>query len=116
MKLDFLFSTDMELNNNQLYSFCTEIIDLLLVCLALKCERIRIFFTSFAYDCFSMCVDSDKNSKILRLCYKHVIAMSSGKSKEKYQQLVFSEVCLEQVEVICWRSCLKFVFSSRFWF
>ena len=28
--------------------------------------------------------------------------MSSRKSKEKYHQLVFSEVCLEHVQVICW--------------
>ena len=43
-----------------------------------------------------MCLDSDK--KILHLCSKHVIAMSSRKSKEKYHQLVFSEVCLEHVQ------------------
>ena len=65
-------------------------------------------------NCFSMCLDSDK--KILHLCSKHMIAMSSRKSKEKYHQLVFSEVCLEHVQVTCWRSCLKFVLSSRFWF
>ena len=35
--------------------------------------------------------------------------MSSQKSKEKYHQLVFSEVCLEHVQLIRWsRSCLKF--------
>ena len=54
-----------------------------------------------------MCLDSDK--KILHLCSEHVIAMSSRKRKEKYHQLVFSEVCLEHVQVICWRSCLKLV-------
>ena len=42
--------------------------------------------------------------------------MSSRKSKKKYHQLVASEVCLEHVQAICWRSCLKFVLSSRFWF
>ena len=47
-----------------------------------------------------MCLNSD--TKILPLCYKHVIAMSSRESKEKYHQLVFSEVCLEHVQVICW--------------
>ena len=61
-----------------------------------------------------MRLDSDK--KILHLCSKHVIAMSSRKRKEKIHQVVFSEVCLEHVQVICWRSCLKFVLSSRFWF
>ena len=52
-----------------------------------------------------MCLDNDK--KNLHLCSKHVIAMSSRKSKEKYHQLVFSEVCLENVQVIYWRSCLN---------
>ena len=52
--------------------------------------------------------------RILHLCSKHVITMSSR--KEKYHQLVFSEVCLEHVQVIYWRSCLTFVLSSRFWF
>ena len=56
-------------------------------------------------NCFSMCLDIDK--KILGLCYKHVISMSSRKSKEKYHQLVFPEVCFEHVQ---------FVLSSRFWF
>ena len=37
-------------------------------------------------NCFSICLDSDK--KILPLSYKHVIATSSRKSKEKYHQLV----------------------------
>ena len=40
-----------------------------------------------------MCVDSDK--KILPLCHEHVIAMSSRKVKEKYDQLVFSEICFK---------------------
>ena len=37
-----------------------------------------------------MYLDSDK--KILPLCYKHVVSMSSHKCKEKYHQLVFSEL------------------------
>ena len=39
MKLEFLFLTGIK------YSFWTGIIDLLLVCLALKCELTRSFFT-----------------------------------------------------------------------
>ena len=31
---------------------------------------------------FSMCLDSDK--RVLPVCYKHAIAMSSRKIKEKY--------------------------------
>ena len=42
------FYCSLELSNNHLYSFWTEIIDLLLVSLALKCERTRSFFTPLA--------------------------------------------------------------------
>ena len=38
---------------------------------------------------FSMCLDSDK--KILPLCYKHVVAMSSRKIRGKFHQLVFQK-------------------------
>ena len=38
--------------------------------------------------------------------------MSSRQMKEKNRQLVFSEVCLKLLQVICWSiSCLKFVLS-----
>ena len=63
-----------------------------------KMRANKRFFLLRLPNCFSMCLDSDK--KILPLCYKRVIAMSSRKSKEKYHQLVFSEVCLEHVHVI----------------
>ena len=46
-----------------------------------------------------MCLDSDK--KILHLCEKHVIV-------RRNINIVFSEVSLEHIQVICWRSCLKF--------
>ena len=45
---------------------------------------------------FSLCPDSDK--KILPLCYKHVIAMSSRKIGGNLTSL-------------CFQSCLKFVLS-----
>ena len=65
----------------------------LFICFALKCERTNVFLTNW----LSMCRDSDK--KIFRLCYKHVIAMSSRKIKKLAQ-------------VICWNgSRLKFVLS-----
>ena len=71
--------------------------------------RMNKCFLLSLLNCFSMYLDSDK--KILPLCYKHIIAMSSCKIKEKYHLLVFSQVCLKHVQVICWRSCLKFVLS-----
>ena len=51
--------------------------DLLLVCLALKCELTRSFFLLRLPNSFAVCLDSDK--KILHLRSKHVIAMSSRK-------------------------------------
>ena len=53
----------------------------LFVCFALKCERKNAFLIRLP-NWFSMCLDSDK--KILPLCYKHVIAMSSRKIRGKF--------------------------------
>ena len=55
----------------------------LFVCFALKCKRTSAFLIRLT-NCFSMimCLDSDK--KIVPLCYKHAIAMSSNKIREKY--------------------------------
>ena len=72
MKLEFLLLTGI--NNNHLYSFWTEIIDLLLVRLA---ERTRIFFYSA---CLTVFRCASTVTRILHLCSKHVIAMSSRKS------------------------------------
>ena len=66
----------LELNKNYLYSFGhKEKIDLF-VCFALKCKRTIAFLIRLP-NWFSLCLESDK--KILPLCYKHVIAMSSRK-------------------------------------
>ena len=46
----------------------------------------------------TMCLDSEK--KKLLLYYKHVIEMSSRKIRGKFNQLVFSEVCLKHLKVI----------------
>ena len=46
------------------------------VCFALKCERTNAFKIRLP-NWFSLCLHSDR--KILPLCYKHVIAMSSRK-------------------------------------
>ena len=45
-----------------------------------------------------MCLDSDK--KILCLCDKHVIGMSSRKSKEKYHQRLFRESAGNLLEIL----------------
>ena len=78
------FYSQLELtDNNCLYSFGHEEIVDFFVCFALKCKRTSAFLIRLA-NCFSMimCLDSDK--KIVPLCYKHVIAMSSNKIREKY--------------------------------
>ena len=52
--------------------------------------------------CFSICIDSEK--KILPLCCKHVITISSRKIREEFNEPVFSEVCLKHLKVI---KCLR---------
>ena len=64
------FYCQLELNNNYLYSFGHK-------------EKVDLFVCFAALpNWFSMCLDSDK--KILPLCYKHIIAMSSRKIREKF--------------------------------
>ena len=76
------------------------------VCFALKCERTSAFLIHLP--------TCDK--KIVPICYKHVIATSSHKIWEKYPQLVFLEVCLKHLKVICWRGfCLKFTLIPIGW-
>ena len=81
MKLEFY--SELELNNNYLCSFGHKEIAALFVCLF--CSNMRA--NNRLPNCFSMCLDSDK--KILPLI---IIAMSSRRIRDKYHQLVFSEI------------------------
>ena len=47
----------------------------------------NVFFLLRLPNCFSMCLDSD--TKILPLCYKHVIPMSLRQFKDKSLACVF---------------------------
>ena len=94
------FYCQLELNKNYMYSFGHKEKVALFVCFALKCERTSAFLIHLP-NWFSLSLDSDK--KILPLCFKHVITMSSRKIRGKSHYLVFSEVCLRHLTLFkCW--------------
>ena len=74
MKLEFY--SQLQLNNNHLYLFWTEIIDLLLLCLALKCERTRGFLLHLP-NIIIYYIDTDEIPGFLLLLKNHILTARS---------------------------------------